>query len=95
MSQPHVTGTVSATVNYDSLGPDEIYKVATASLYRNRPFDFKQVSISDIRGREKEFTLDRQGFEVHKHDIKFDDFDNDERVKNEYWAAVAELMKER
>lgn len=68
---------------------------ATAGLYRSRPFDVKQVHVHDMRGRESEFSLDKQGFEHHKHNIAFDAFDDTARTQAEYWPAVAEFLKDR
>ncbi|KAF2093559.1 hypothetical protein NA57DRAFT_61265 [Rhizodiscina lignyota] len=87
--------TVTTTVNYDILGPDEIYKIATASLYQNRPCDTKSVTVSDIRPHSSGFTLDGQGFELHKHNIDFHDFSDNDKVESEWWPAVADFLKSK
>ena len=53
------------------------------------------VSIEDIRDRENEFNLDKNGFQVVKAPSKTThaDFDDDERVKEVYYPEVEEILK--
>jgi len=53
----------------------------------------KEVPIYDIRGRENEFTLDKNGFQVVRAPTTKKDFKDDESIKNEYYKEVEELLK--
>ena len=60
--------TVEATVNYfPEDGPKIVYP-GTAG-YQRRKFEPRSVQISDVRGKETEFQLKSNGFQVIKHEI--------------------------
>jgi hypothetical protein len=66
-----------------------------AANYRNHAFDERRVAIENIRGREKEFTLEKNGFEVVEHGLDYSDFDNEDNIKTIWWNMVAEMVKKR
>lgn len=63
--------------------------------YRNHLYDNQPISVASIRGKEQEFSLEQNGFEVVRHSIAFQDFDGEDAVKEHWWPAVAELIKKR
>lgn len=52
-------------------------------------------SVTDVTGREKEYTLDNQGFTwvQHKSKLSGDELRDYEKVRAEYWPEVEELVK--
>jgi hypothetical protein len=56
--------------------------------------DPRDVRIEDARGREDEFTLDRNGFQLVKARSSVSDFYSDEEVKRVYYPEVERLVKE-
>ncbi|KAH7396720.1 putative CmcJ-like methyltransferase [Phaeosphaeria sp. MPI-PUGE-AT-0046c] len=56
----------------------------------------KNVTIHDIRGKEAEYTLHRNGFQVARLDSKLkpDDFHDRAKVKSVYYPELKELLKQ-
>ena len=56
------------------------------------------MTIQDVRGKESEFTLDNNAFEalpnIHS-DMKYDDWTNEETIKNVYYPEVERLLLEK
>ena len=67
----------------------------TVSIFRDRPVDIKQIEVHDIRGRESEFTLAKQGFELVKHDFQYNDFEDPDKAKEVFWPTAAEFLRRR
>ncbi len=64
----------------------------------NLEFDFYDVKIEDIRGRETDYKLDDVGFELSKFDtrLKYEDFDGDFNTNSEvYYKEIEEHLKEK
>lgn len=59
-----------------------------------RPDDTRPVTIHDISGREKEFTLDNQGFQVHRQPATEKDFVDDGQIKASYYPETEQLLKD-
>jgi hypothetical protein len=57
--------------------------------------DPREVRIEDARGREGEFTLDRNGFALVNAPTRVNDFYSPEEVKNIYYLEVERLLKEQ
>ena len=55
-------------------------------------FSPQPMPVSDIRGRENDFTLDRQGFQLVTHEYKHSTL-NDEITRTEVYPECAELVK--
>ncbi|KAI0081647.1 hypothetical protein K474DRAFT_1635579 [Panus rudis PR-1116 ss-1] len=51
------------------------------------------VTIHDVRGRESEYTLDRNGFQFVKHQSKETEFTDHGKIEKEYYPEVIELLK--
>src|SRR3974377_399873 len=56
--------------------------------------DPREVTIEDARGRETEFTLDRNGFALVKAPTAVADFYDPEEIRRVYYPAVEQLLKE-
>ena len=56
------------------------------------------MSVSDITGQEENFTLDRHGFQLCRHEVKSrcleDAYSDDKRIKDEYYPEMEQLLKE-
>jgi hypothetical protein len=56
------------------------------------------VTVEDISGREKEYTLGKNGFmlakQVSKSMITTDDLGNTDKIKNEYYPEMEAWLKE-
>lgn len=57
--------------------------------------DPRAVRIEDARGRESEFTLDRNGFALVKAPTAVADFYDDEEIKRVYYPEVEQLLRDQ
>lgn len=55
--------------------------------------DPRPVVVHDARGREHELTLDTAGFQFVKYPSAESKFDDEERIKTEYYKEIEELLK--
>jgi hypothetical protein len=60
----------------------------------DRPTEVHPVTVRDVRGREKDFTLDENGFQLHRHTASEKDFLDDEKIKAGYYAETEQLLKD-
>lgn len=96
-SQSHETHDVITTFNYykdpgDGSSPPSIFvdKPETYQL----PAETRSALVHDIRGTEDKFTLDKNGFQIYKHQSVEKDFVNDEHIKKVYYPETESLLKE-
>ncbi|KAF2473751.1 uncharacterized protein BDR25DRAFT_323474 [Lindgomyces ingoldianus] len=59
----------------------------------DRPFLEYPVTVHDVTGREKDYTLDGNGFQFHPHVSVEKDFVDDEQIKAQYYPETEELLK--
>lgn len=88
---------VTTTLNYfkpnaDGSPPEPSYIDKPASYYREP--DTQEVVITDIAGDEANFSLDRNGFQVHHQPATERDFVDDEQIKAGYYAETEALLKQ-
>jgi len=57
--------------------------------------DPRNVPIEDARGRESEFTLDRNGFTLAKAPTAVADFYDPEEIKRVYYPEIEQLLRDR
>jgi hypothetical protein len=57
--------------------------------------DPREVMIEDARGRESEFTLDRNGFALIKAPTAVADFYSEDEIKRVYYSEIEQLLRER
>jgi len=90
--------TLTATLHYLERGAEK------PAYYRIEPppgvprwngtDDPREVGIEDARGREAEFTLNRNGFALIKAPTAIGDFYNPEEIKRVYYPEVERLLRE-
>jgi hypothetical protein len=95
-SSTHKPRDIETTLNYfkaneDGSPPAPTY-VARPETY-NRPIEPHRATVHDIRGRESEFTLDKTGFEIVKHQSAEKDFLDEEKIKQVYYKEVEDILK--
>ena len=81
---PELGGTISSRPN-------------TVGHYR-RKFDRVPVTVHDIRGREGDFSVNREGFQLYKHSsvaktFAAEDFGDRQKLKEIYYPETAEMVK--
>ena len=89
-----ISRTVEAIVNYF---PNDAPKTAYPGTagYQGRKFDSRSLQISDVRGREDEFHLDINGFQVIQHDIPQPKIDaTDAEVKKLVYPETIKVLKQ-
>lgn len=87
--------TVQTTLNYylpPSVGGVATYYPGTASDKR-RTHQPREVTVTDIRGWESAFDLDKQGFQMVEGATVEKTFDDDARVRGVYYPECIELVK--
>jgi hypothetical protein len=50
--------------------------------------------IHDIAGDENKYTIDSHGFQYVKHESKEKDFLDDEKIKENYYPEIEQLLKD-
>ncbi|KAH9895347.1 hypothetical protein F4778DRAFT_794211 [Xylariomycetidae sp. FL2044] len=60
----------------------------------NRPTETHNVRITDVSGREAEFTLDGNGFQFHRRPAQEKDFLDDDHIKAVYYPETEQLLKD-
>ena len=72
---------------------DEFYP-GTSSVYTMK-HECMSRKVTDFRGREKEFSLDQNGFEFHHHSSIEKEFQDDARVKTVVYPETGQLLKDK
>ena len=57
--------------------------------------DPREIRIADARGREQEFTLDRNGFALVRALSQVGDFYSDDEVRRTYYPEIEQLLRDR
>ena len=72
--------------------PDDTMNLTTADVLKH---DYVEITVKDIRGSEDQYTLDKTGFQIVKHQtaIPQDDFYNLDKIRSDYWAECEEVLK--
>jgi hypothetical protein len=78
--------------NEDGSPPQPSYVNKPESYFR--PADSHRVTIHDIRGKEDEFSIYKQGFQIHRHVSQEKEFVDDERIKSVYYPETEKLLKD-
>lgn len=60
----------------------------------DRPVEPHPIRVRDITGRENEFTLDKNGFQIYKHVSDEKSFQDDEKIKDVYYKETEQLLKD-
>ena len=86
---------VETSLNYylDDGNPPAPAYVGKPESYE-RPTSAQNVTVHDIRGEEDQYNLDNKGFLIYPHVSKEKTFDDDEKIKAEYYPEVEQLIKD-
>ena len=88
---------VQTTLNYykdpgDGSPPVPSY-IGKPETYE-RPSETVDVVVNDIRGKEQEYSLDKNGFQIYNHGSVEKDFVDDEHLKEVYYPEIEQLLKD-
>lgn len=88
---------VQTTLNFlkekeDGSPPDPTY-VGKPETY-DRPHVSIPATIHDISGHELDYALDSHGFQLYYHESTEKDFQDDEKIKREYYPETEQLLKD-
>lgn len=50
--------------------------------------------VKDISGEENNYTLDSHGFQIYRHESQEKKFEDDEKIKAEYYPETEQLLKD-
>jgi hypothetical protein len=94
MSQTAIlTQTVDATVNYFPVDGERSVLAGTAG-YQRRPFDPRTVKISNIRGHEDEFKLEKHGFQIVKDSwTQVDPDEQQKQIEDLLYPEAARILQ--
>lgn len=72
------------------------YAPEPPALKSNATVEREDITVEDTRGRESDFTYEKNGFFLLQHDFSMEatDFDDDKKVKEVYLRQVGDLVKE-
>ncbi len=89
---------VRATLNYsvdNGIAPDYYFYEPDPSVKVNPPgTDAREVDIHDGWAAAERFSADREGFEIHPFDARFDQFDDDASIKSVFYRQIVEFVKQ-
>lgn len=88
---------VHTTLNFfkekeDGSPPDPAY-IGRPETYQ-RSYTSLPTTVHDITGHELDYTLDRHGFQLYYHESKEKDFEDDEKIKTQYYPETEQLLKD-
>ena len=58
-----------------------------------RPAETRSMLVRDIRGEENKYSLDRTGFQIYNHVSRETAFEDDEKIKRDYYPEIEEILK--
>lgn len=60
---------------------------------RRLEWDTRKVQVTDLRGREDEFDIDKNGFQIVPFTTEEKAYDDDERIKQSVYPEAVELIR--
>ncbi|OCL05477.1 hypothetical protein AOQ84DRAFT_275509, partial [Glonium stellatum] len=86
---------VRTTLNYykdpgDGSSPPPSYAGRVETF--ERPVEPLDVTITDVSGNEDKYSLDGNGFQIYPHVSQEKDFNDDEKIKREYYPETEQLL---
>ena len=92
-TEPFVTTNINYTVD-NGIPPEYFLYEPDPSVTVNAPVtDSREVRIYDGWKKADQFSVDREGFEILTFPTPFDEFDQDDAVKDRFYPAVIEWVK--
>lgn len=52
------------------------------------------MTVHDISGEEDRYTLDSHGFQIYPHESVEKDFQDDDKIKTDYYPETEQLLKD-
>lgn len=90
---------VRASLNYsvdNGRTIDHYFYEPDPSIKLNPPgTDLQEVEIKNGWPKSKEFSLDKEGFEIHDFPSTYDDFENEDSIKTKFYADVISFVREQ
>jgi len=59
-----------------------------------RPYEPLDVTVTDIRGDEQKYSLDGNGFQIHRHESAEKEFLDDDKIRASYYEETKQLLKD-
>lgn len=91
------TRSVRATLNYtvdNGIAPDYYFYEPDPAVKQNPPgTDLREVEIHDGWPIAAHLSADREGFEIHPFEARFEAFDDDQQVKAQFYRQVIDYVK--
>ncbi|KAF6752877.1 hypothetical protein DFP72DRAFT_903861 [Ephemerocybe angulata] len=87
--------TVTAGINYAVAPADGSRAYVKVTPNPNYRTEVKEVVVENVRGKEGQYNLDNVGFQWIKSPAKHTSFENDQDIKQEYYAESIELLKKQ
>ncbi|ETN41956.1 uncharacterized protein HMPREF1541_03895 [Cyphellophora europaea CBS 101466] len=84
---------VATTLNYEAYDGRDFYPGTSGAI--TRAWDPVAVNVNNIRGREDDFSLDKSGFEFHRHTSACKDWNDKDSVRDVVYEEVIQLLKQR
>ena len=92
-TEPFVTSSINYTVD-NGIPPEYYLYEPDPSVTINWPgTDSREVRIYDGWSKADQCSVDREGFEISPFDNTFDEYDQDNSVKNRFYPTVIEFVK--
>ncbi|KAL4796346.1 hypothetical protein BDV19DRAFT_388482 [Aspergillus venezuelensis] len=93
--KPH---NVQTTLNFfadhpDGSPPTPNY-VGDSETYKKQPVETVPVTVTDVAGKELDYTLDKNGFQFYYHESAEKEFLDDEVIKAVYYPETERLLKD-
>jgi hypothetical protein len=86
---------VETIINYfPEVGGTTSYVIGSHEFF-NRKFAPTKVEVQDTRGREGDFSLEKQGFQWIQHASKQGDFGDNGRIRSFYYRETEDLIRRR
>lgn len=62
----------------------------------NHKYSLHEVPMTDVRGMEDQFTLDKQGFQFlnWKTSLNLQDFSDEQKIRSQYYPEIVQQLKE-
>ena len=70
--------------------PQNVFK---PSSFLDKPKDTRRMLVRDVRGKENQFNLDKNGFQFYRHVSKEKDFVDDKCIEEKYYPEVEQMVK--
>ncbi|KAL4948162.1 hypothetical protein BDW69DRAFT_189518 [Aspergillus filifer] len=93
--KPHnVQTTLNFFADHPDGSPPTPYYAGDNDSYKKQPTETIPVTITDVAGKELDYTLDNNGFQFYYHQSAEKEFLDDEQIKRVYYPETEKLLKD-